>query len=63
MCYSNAASPVVLITRCLPSRNQLHCAAMKSKLNSLHIRVWENSGQAVVIEDFYMQVNARRYDL
>jgi hypothetical protein len=36
---------------------------VKSQLHSLHIRVRENSLHAVVIEDFYFQVNARRHDL
>src|SRR5262249_31809772 len=44
-------------------RDKLHCAAVKSQLHSLHIRVREYSGHAVVIEDFYAQVNARRHDL
>jgi hypothetical protein len=31
-------------------------------LHSLEIRILENSGHAVVIEDFYLQLNARRHD-
>jgi hypothetical protein len=31
-------------------------------LHSLEIRIPENSGHAVVSEDFYLQMNARRHD-
>jgi hypothetical protein len=31
-------------------------------LHSLEIRILENSGHAVVIEDFYLQLNALRHD-
>jgi hypothetical protein len=31
-------------------------------LHSLEIRILENSGHAVVTEDFYLQLNARRHD-
>ncbi len=35
---------------------------MESHLHSLEIRIPENSGHAVVIADFYLQMNARRHD-
>ena len=35
---------------------------MEGHLHALKIRILENSGYAVVIEDFYLQMNARRHD-
>jgi hypothetical protein len=35
---------------------------MEDHLHSLKIRILENSGYAIVIEDFYLQMNARRHD-
>jgi hypothetical protein len=40
----------------------LHRATVKSQLHSFHICIRENPVQAVVIDDFYTQVNARRHD-
>jgi hypothetical protein len=55
-------TPGTDIARGLPSRQQLHSATVESHLHSLEIRILENSGHAVVIEDFYLQLNARRHD-
>lgn len=41
----------------------VYWAAVKSQLHSRHIRVSVNSLHAVVVEDFYAQVNARRHNL
>jgi hypothetical protein len=54
--------PLTDIARGLPSRQQIHSATVESHLHSLEIRILENSGHAVVIEDFYLQLNARRHD-
>ena len=35
---------------------------MEGHLHALKIRILENSGYAVVVEDFYFQMNARRHD-
>jgi hypothetical protein len=43
-------------------RQQLHRATVEGHLHSLKIRILENSGYAVVSEDFYLQMNARRHD-
>jgi hypothetical protein len=48
--------------RAFPPCRQLHRATVEGHLHSLKIRILENSGYAVVIEDFYLQMNARRHD-
>jgi hypothetical protein len=48
-------------SRC-KSREQLQRATVKRQIHSFESRVLENSDQAVVIEDFYCYLNARRHD-
>jgi hypothetical protein len=50
------------IARSLPLRQQLHRATVESQLHSLEIQILEDSGYAVVIENFYLQMSARRHD-
>jgi len=42
---------------------QLHRATIKGKLHSCHIRIRENAGDAVGIEDFETQIGACRHDV
>ena len=42
--------------------SELHRATVKGKIHSRHIRIRENAGYAVGIEDFQTQINARRHD-
>ena len=43
-------------------RQQLHRATVEGELHSLKVWILENSRHAVVIEYFYLQMNARRHD-
>jgi hypothetical protein len=42
--------------------SELHRATIKNKVHSRQIRIRENAGYAVGIEDFQTQINARRHD-
>jgi hypothetical protein len=50
------------IERGLRSREQSQRATVERQLHSRKGRVLENSDQAIVIEDFYCDLNARRHD-
>src|SRR5579863_7790963 len=60
--YPFAPDHLVHVARGLPPRQQLHRATVEGHLHSGEIRILENSRHAVVIEYFYLQMNARGHD-